>query len=244
MRVQILALVIAAVGLTACETADTAAPPAKRHFTRMAPIADDGDRAQSASMKKVALATPARVSGKKRDTTVTAPVSSPTPPAPEAAPSTPAPEPAAPPAPDPSASASVAEPTTPESAPSAPVEPAKPDDSATSTADASTPSDTTAPATQPDIVADSSTVAATPTSDPTPTSSTPSWFDPETLMKAEIGGFPLWLAGIVGLALIGALAVGMSGGRKPRDPYGRNQREPEPDRDADVDDMDAEPEPA
>jgi hypothetical protein len=244
-----LALVlVAAATLAACETVETAAPPAKRHFTRMAPIADDVPAARSAGVKtqKVAYAAPAHSGGKTRETTVTAPTSAATPPSSEIAPSKPAPEPSAPPAPDTSASASVATPAAPSEPVAPPVaEETVPATGETATADTSSAPAPAEPAAQPDIVADSSTVAATPTNDPAPAAGEPSLFDLDALMKMEIAGFPVWLAGIVGLALIGALAVGMSGGRKPRDPYGRNEREPKAEeREDELDDVEAEPEPA
>ncbi len=45
------------------------------------------------------------------------------------------------------------------------------------------------------------------------------------LIKAMIGGMPLWLIALIGAVILAALALGMWGGRKPRDPY--SHAEPE-----------------
>lgn len=76
-----------------------------------------------------------------------------------------------------------------------------------STDAAPTPSDT-APSSTPAVV------ESAPTS-PAPSATKPSLFsNPGAFMQATIGGFPIWLAGLIGLVLLVALAVAFGGRRK------------------------------
>jgi hypothetical protein len=233
MKLGLLVSLVAIAGVvSACETVQTA-PPAKHRVVRMAPIPDDEGSARAGGHAKLVAAAnttrtvPAGVSASKavtheavRTTPAPEPAATPTP-APDtsaaaSAPAAPAPEPTPAPAPDASASAPATTDTTP------------------STAEAAPPAATTPPAPS-DIVADSSTVAATPTSaEPAKPAAAPALaLDPATWIAANINGFPIWLIAVVALALIGALAIGMSGGgRKARTPYTRNEPEPEVEHEA------------
>lgn len=100
-------------------------------------------------------------------------------------------------------------------------EPAKEDTAKTepapvTTADASTPADTTAPAPT-DTAPDDS---ATPTTDATPVSDdgTKSMFsDPSAFMQAQIGGFPVWMIALGGIVLLALLLIGLGGRKKPEE---------------------------
>ncbi|NOT41899.1 MAG: hypothetical protein HOP13_15570, partial [Alphaproteobacteria bacterium] len=62
--------------------------------------------------------------------------------------------------------------------------------------------------------------SATPTTDATPASDTGTksmFSDPSAFMQAQIGGFPVWLVGLVGLVLFAALLIGLGGSRKKSD---------------------------
>jgi hypothetical protein len=103
---------------------------------------------------------------------------------------------------------------------------AKPDDTAKTdtpitTADASgtppaTPTDSgPAPTdTAPDTTDTTATTDATPASD----GGTKSMFsDPQAFMQAQFGGFPVWLIALVGIVVLAALIVGLGGRRKPEE---------------------------
>ena len=61
---------------------------------------------------------------------------------------------------------------------------------------------------------------AVETATPTPTDAQPAQpsatsTDYPAMIQAMIGGMPLWLLGLVGVVLLAAIAMGLSGGRKP-----------------------------
>ena len=57
---------------------------------------------------------------------------------------------------------------------------------------------------------------------------TPGWrmSDIPVLLQAMVGGVPLWMMALVGVVLLSALGLGMSGGRKAEAPDSRHEPEP------------------
>ena len=85
---------------------------------------------------------------------------------------------------------------------SEPVKPEAPADAGPTPAD-------TAPSTTPAVV------ESAPTSPAPDAAAKPSIFsNPSAFMQATIGGFPIWIAGLIGLVLLVALAVAFGGRRK------------------------------
>lgn len=171
MKTMLLALLVAAVGLAACETVQTAGP-SKGRFVGMAPIPDE----------------PEARSAKPRVQPVAASAAAVTPAAPRA--------PAAAPAGITTADAATAE--------TPPVVPAPSD---------ILPSEV--------VPSEPGRIEATPvtTGDEKPAASGFEISAIPAIMQALIGGIPLWLVALIGLALLGALVVGMRGARRSRDPY-------------------------
>ncbi len=128
---------------------------------------------------------------------------------------------------DPVAGVETAAPVSKPEKPSKPSKPEKPDTASVTppvtTADAATPppaasTDTTTPAptdTAPDDSATPTTTDVTPAADGTAPKSL--FSDPSALLQAQFGGFPVWLIGLVGLVLIVALMVGLGGRKKPEE---------------------------
>jgi hypothetical protein len=124
----------------------------------------------------------------------------------------------------------VSEPAAPVSKPEKPAKPSKPSKAETTapvtTADAASPppaapttdTTTTTPAptdTAPDDSATPTTSDVTPAADGTAPKSL--FSDPASLLQAQFGGFPVWLIGLVGLVLIVALMIGLGGRKKPEE---------------------------
>ena len=224
MTARIVLLMVAAVALAACEStkavdtspskpvaveASYTAPPAEPRIVRGPVVADDGDVAVATytpNKKRVKAASASSYDAAEAATTpdpveagidAAAPVSKPDKPS---------------------------KPSKPGKADTAASEPSKTDTAPVTTADASSatppasPTDTTTGPSPTDTAPD---VSATPTAtDTTPASGTDTksmFSDPSAFMQAQIGGFPVWLVGLVGLVLFAALLIGLGGSRKKSD---------------------------
>jgi hypothetical protein len=229
MSAKYVALIVAAVLLSACETtSDTSSvtAPGKRSVVRGAVVADDAERPsrstklQKARVKKPAVtrtaaATPAHASSHEMDPIVT--------------PSTPS-----------SGSGGGGTPVTdPPAGTSADAGVTPPSTTALSS---ETPGDVTTTPLAP--VEPAPTITAEPAggSAPTPTPS-PFAIDFRDMLNTTVAGFPLWLMVVVGIVLAGALVFGTGGRREqPRDdrdyedrnyaerePHYDDRREPEPE---------------
>jgi hypothetical protein len=216
MTARIALLMIAAAALTACEstksvdmspstpvaveTATAPATPAEPRIVRSPVVADDEDVA-------VASYTPPKKRAKtpSYDTTDVAATPDPV----EAGADTAAPV------------SKPDKPSKPDKADTAAAEPPKTDPAPVTTADASSatppasPTDTTTGPSPTDTAPDDSATPETTDATPTSATDTKSMFsDPSAFMQAQIGGFPVWLVGLVGLVLLAALLIGLGGSRK------------------------------
>lgn len=205
MTARFVLLMVAAVGLSACESTkavDTStpaqpvavqapAPPVEGRVVR-SPIVPDDDVV-------VADATP---TPKKRIVRESEPVADPDP-------------------------VDVAEPASPVSKPEKPAKPdkaetadakdAKSEPAPITTADASAPPPAS-PSDGAPTPTDTAPDTAAPTTDATPaadgTAPKSMFSDPSAFMQAQIGGFPVWLIALVGIVLLLALVVALGGRKK------------------------------
>lgn len=205
MTARFVLLMVAAVGLSACESTkavDTSTPaqpvavqapaPSVEGRVVRSPIVPDDDVV-------VADATP---TPKKRVVRESAPVADPDP-------------------------VDVAEPASPVSKPEKPAKPdkaetadakdAKSEPAPITTADASAPPPAS-PSDGAPTPTDTAPDTAAPTTDATPaadgTAPKSMFSDPSAFMQAQIGGFPVWLIALVGIVLLLALVVALGGRKK------------------------------
>lgn len=206
MTARIVLLMVAVVGLAACESTkavDTAPPtpvavqtpppaePSSPTVVRSALVPDDeADIAAVYGPKKHRVKTPSY------DTAAADPVEASEPAAPVSKPEKPA-KPSKPEKADVPAPVTTADAATPP--------PAAPTDTTTTTP---APTDTA-----PDDSATPTTSDVTPAADGVAPKSL--FSDPASLLQAQFGGFPVWLIGLVGLVLIVALMIGLGGRKKP-----------------------------
>ncbi len=209
MTARIVLLMVAVVGLAACESTkavdtqpstpvavQTPPPvePSSPTVVRSALVPDDEESIAAYRPKKH------RVKAPSYDTAAADPVEASEPAAPVSKPEKPA-KPSKPSKPD---TASVTPPVTTADAGTPP--PAAPTDTTTTPA----PTDTA-----PDDSATPTTTDVAPVADGTAPKSL--FSDPAALLQAQFGGFPVWLIGLVGLVLIIALMVGLGGRKKPEE---------------------------
>lgn len=121
------------------------------------------------------------------------------------------------------------EPAAPVSKPDKPAKPGKTDtankpdktDAPVTTADASAPPPATPSDSGPAPTDTAPDTSATPTTDASPAAdgTTPKsmFSDPSTFMQAQLGGFPVWLIALVGVVLLAALLIGLGGRKKPEE---------------------------